>query len=71
MKKYKWYVAFAAVIIAVLTLYLINYIVINKTYATPEESFLNSAPNNSTLINIIEHDGIAAQYIKPIKGGHP
>ena len=55
MKKYKWYVAFAAVIISVLTLYLINYIVINKTYATPEESFLNT---------------LATQYIKPIKGGH-
>ena len=60
MKRYKWYIiVFAAVIITVLTLYLANYIaVINKIYVTPEESFLNSAPNNSSLINIIEHDDI-------------
>ena len=68
MKKYKWYVAFAAVIISVLTLYLINYIVINKTYATPEESFLNSAPNNSSLINIIEHDDINVLVYKKNNG---
>lgn len=70
MKRYKWYIiVFVAVIITALTLYLTNYIVvINKTYVTPEESFLNSAPNNSSLINIIEHDDINVLVYKKNDG---
>ena len=55
-----------AIILIIISLYFI--IKINEKYDTPEKSFLNSAPNNSSLIKIIDEDNASILVYKSKNG---
>ena len=57
MKKYRWVftVIVAVILAAVLCFTVENYITVKKKYTTSLESFKKSAPNNSALVEVIDH----------------
>lgn len=58
MKKYRWvFTAILAVILATVLCFTVgNYITVKKKYTTSLESFKKSAPNNSTLVGVIDYN---------------
>lgn len=71
MKKHKLLLISVSVMTIIVLLLSAQYyygLFINKTYNTPESSFVNSAPNNSSLIHIVEHGDMNILVFKTLKG---